>query len=86
MNVSNHKHVKSFEQFIAEEYNATLRSDPEITIHMDPDYKEPKEDTNKTGADEEVEENVLDREYDEPSYLDKYKDDAPISNSQASRS
>ena len=67
-----HKHVKSFTQFVAEEYNATLRSDTEITIYMDPDYKEPKEDAHKPSTDEEVEEDILNLERQESSYLGQY--------------
>ncbi len=71
------KHVKSFTQYIAEEYDPILRSDTDPQAVVDPDFEDVDD---MPGDSEEIEEDILDREYAEPSYLDDYQveDDVDI--------
>ncbi|MEO6049344.1 MAG: hypothetical protein ABIQ57_17795 [Candidatus Kapaibacterium sp.] len=72
MNISNRRHVKSFDQYIEENYNPILNSDPDPGIKIDPDHIE-EIDNIENGGDEseapgkDLEEDALDREFDEPS-------------------
>lgn len=61
-----HKHVKSFDQYVAEDYNPVLRSDPEIQMRIDPEYE-------KIGIIGDVGEDITDREFEENPYLDPYE-------------